>query len=54
MQQTPSTLKITTDSNGRNATFVIDDEDHTVGNSLRYVVSTKYVILITLIMILLS
>ena len=39
--QVKSTLQVKTDQAGRNATFVIDDEDHTLGNTLRYVISCK-------------
>jgi DNA-directed RNA polymerase subunit L len=40
MATTPK-LQITLDSEGRNGTFLIDDEDHTLGNSLRFVISNK-------------
>jgi DNA-directed RNA polymerase subunit L len=36
-----SSLEIKTDAEGRNATFLIGEEDHTLGNSLRYVIATK-------------
>ena len=34
-------LRIKTDTDGKNATFYVRDEDHTLGNALRYIISQK-------------
>lgn len=48
MEPVPSDLEIKADTGDRNATFVIGDEDHTLGNALRYTISTKYVFVFVL------
>lgn len=41
MEDVASELEIKSDDGGKNATFIIGDEDHTLGNALRYTVSNK-------------
>merc|ERR1711879_952358 len=40
-QAIESTLEIKSDLDSRNATFIIGDEDHTLGNALRYTITTN-------------
>ena len=38
-------VQIVTDgTNDKNATFVIDDEDHTLGNAIRFALANKFII----------